>query len=340
MKSKLTGKDKLVLWGLAEYPGLKDNKLSKKLGIKRRTFGAVKTKLKNKGVFSTLIFPDFNALGCEILTICYGKFKPLTTFEDRKKDAQNILECEEIVCAYSTDSEFFAICVSKNFTEFRKKAFEIARVYEQKNFFENITYVHFPLEISRCWFFEFSGLIRMLFGFDAESERKDENALKRVRLTKKEKKVLYALVKMPDAKNIDIAHRTGIAMHTISKIKKNLLERGVIKIRKIPDLEMLGCEVLAVIHVKYKSGKRAGYGHQASEILRIDSDLDMVSLSLFKNYTAYKDYYDRKLEHLRENDLIDEDPVVMLLPVEKFNAFKYFSFAPLVKKVLEVDAEF
>ena len=85
MKSKLTHKEKLVLWGLAEYPGLKDNELSKKLGIKRRTFGAVKTKLKNNRVFSTSVFPDFNALGCEILTICYGTFNPLTTFEDRKK---------------------------------------------------------------------------------------------------------------------------------------------------------------------------------------------------------------------------------------------------------------
>jgi len=103
---------------------------------------------------------------------------------------------------------------------------------------------------------------------------------------------------------------------------------------------MLDCEVLACIHVKYKSDKRTGYEHQAAEILRIDSDSEMVSLSLFKNYTAYKDYYDRKLEYLRSNDLIDEDPVVMLFPVEKLNAFKYFSFAPLVKKVLEVDAEF
>jgi len=340
MKPKLTDKDKLVLWGLTEYPDLKDNKISKKLGIKRRTFGAVKTKLKNNGVFSTLIFPDFNALGCEILTVCYGTFNPLTTFEDRKKDAQNIIECEEILHAYSTDREFFAMSVSKNFTDFRKKAFEIVRTYKQKNFFENVTHVHFPLEISRYWFFEFSELIKMLFGFDAESERKDENALKRVRLTKKEKKVLYSLVGMPDAKNIDIAHRTGIAMHTVGKIKKNLLEMGVIKIRKIPDLEMLDCEVLACIHVKYKSDKRTGYEHQAAEILRIDSDSEMVSLSLFKNYTAYKDYYDRKLEYLRSNDLIDEDPVVMLFPVEKLNAFKYFSFAPLVKKVLEVDAEF
>ena len=80
MVSKLTEKDKLVLWVSAEYPDLVDKGLSKKLDIKRRTFHAIKTKLKKNGVFSTLIVPDFNAIGFEILSICYGNFNPDISF--------------------------------------------------------------------------------------------------------------------------------------------------------------------------------------------------------------------------------------------------------------------
>ena len=81
MDFKLTDKEKLVLWGLVEHPELNDVELSKKLEVKRRTFSAIKTKLKNNGVFSTLIVPDFNMLGCEILTVSYGNFNPGLTFD-------------------------------------------------------------------------------------------------------------------------------------------------------------------------------------------------------------------------------------------------------------------
>ena len=49
MDFKLTDKEKLVLWGLVEHPELNDVELSKKLEVKRRTFSAIKTKLKNNG---------------------------------------------------------------------------------------------------------------------------------------------------------------------------------------------------------------------------------------------------------------------------------------------------
>ncbi|ODS38002.1 MAG: hypothetical protein A7316_08710 [Candidatus Altiarchaeales archaeon WOR_SM1_86-2] len=295
MKSRLTDKEKLVLWGLAEYPDLKDNELSKKLGIKRRTFGAVKTKLKNNGLFSDLIVPDSSALGCEILTVVYGTLNPLIKFENRLDGAQMITKCEEVVYANSTDREFFIIAISKNFTEFRKKADELLRFYAQNKFLDDLTIVHFPFGIT---------------GY------------------------------IPGAKISDISRITGITAHTVSGVKKKLLEKKIMETHKIPNFNILNCELFALTHVKHKHGRGGDYVSQPMEVLRFDSGADMVSVSLFKNYTAYKDYYDRKLEYLRDNDLIDGEPKVLLFPIQKLRYVKDFSFAPLMKKVLKVDIEF
>ena len=338
MGHKLTDKEKLVLWGLTGYPGLKDVEVSKKLGIERRTFSAVKTKLKNRGVFSTLTVPDFNALGCKLLTVCYGRFNPMVPYDDRKEGVQKIRECEEIIHVYSTDRKFLLLCASKNFTEFRKKAAEILRFYKQNNFLEDVTHVHFPLEISRYRFFGFSELIKDIFGLDIECENKNENPAERIRLTKNEKKVLCALVEMPDAKNDEITVRTKVSTHVVSRIKKKLFENGIIKLRNIPDLKLLGFELIAFMHIKYKIDKGNEHEHQPAEIFGINSDAESATFCLFKNYTDYEEYYNRKLQYLGENDLIDEEPAVLLFPVQKLKPAKEFSFAPLVKKVLEIDS--
>ena len=152
--------------------------------------------------------------------------------------------------------------------------------------------------------------------------------------------MLYALVKMQDAKLLETAHANKIASHTVGRIKKKLLGEGIIRILRIPDLDALGFELLALMHVKYKLDKRDEYGHQAAEIFRISSDADSISFSLFENYTDYKNYYNRKLKYLKENGLVDEEPVVLLFPLQKMKHVKDFSFAPLVRKLLEVDAGF
>ena len=341
MDFKLTDKEKLVLWGLVEHPELNDVELSKKLEVKRRTFSAIKTKLKNNGVFSTLIVPDFNMLGCEILTVSYGNFNPGLTFEDRKKDAEKVMGCEETVYVGTTGREYLVLSISKNFTDFRKKSNAIGIAYVQKNFVEDMHDVHFSFEISSPQFFGFSGLIKMLFNLDVECEKKYESKRESVKLTKNEKKALYALVKMPDAKTEEITSKTGIPDHTLFRIKKKLLDEGIIKIIKIPNFAFLGCcELMALIHTEYKLDKRNGFSHTPEDIFRVSSDFESVSLSLFKNYTDYRNYYDQKLEYLRKNDLIDKEPDVLLFSMQNFTQFKGVSFAPLVKKLLEVDAEF
>jgi len=342
MGYKLTDNEKLVMWGLTECPDAQDAELSKKLGLKRRTLTTIKTRLKNNKLFSTIMLPEWNAIGFEIHSVVYGTFNLVSRYEDRSEPAQKVTECEEIIYVNSTDKEFFIITVSKNLTEFQKKANELLRLYTGKKFLDKVTIVHFPLEISKYYVHGFSGIINRLSGlnFKCKKKRARGGTVKKTRLTEKEKKVLYAQVLMPEAKISEVSNITGITTKTVSVIKKKLYDKKLIEPYKIPNFNVLNCELFALIHVKYKHDKKDDHEPHASEILKFDSGAEAISISLFQTYTDYKTYYDRKLEYLIEKDIIDGKPDVMLFPVQKLKYVKNFSFTPILKKVLEIDAEF
>jgi len=336
ISKRSNSKDKLVLWALAEYPALKDTELSRKIGIKRRTFSVIKTKLKHNGMFSNIIVPDFNALGCEVLTISYGSFNPAVTLKDMKRGLKKITECEDIVHLYSTERDFVIMSASRNLTDFRRNVGEVFSYCRENDFLgDDVTSVNFPLEISNYNYFEFSSFIKKEFDIDAESMEKAGKVNYKKRLTRKEKIVLYTLLKMPDVKNETITAETGITTHTVGRIKKKLLQKGIIKMRKMPDLDVFGSELLSFMHVKYNHNTIEEYD-QGTDFFKVDSGSDSVSLNLFKNYTEFKDYYNSKFESLKRNDLIDENPSVILFPIQKLMHVKDFAFAPQMKKILGV----
>ena len=341
MKSELTDNEKNVMWASAEYPGLKDADASEKIGLKRRTFSSVRSRLEKKGAFSTLVVPSLSALGCEVYTIAYGSFNPFVEPAERIEGFKMLNECDEVIYLNSTDREFFVMSASENYTQYMEKEHDILRYYKEKDFLRDCQIVHFPVKSTNYRFFGFSDVIKNRFELDFNCGAKDlQEPCKRARLTKKEKIMLYAIVKYPDAKNSKIASLTGITEHSVGEIKKRLFEKKIIETHTIPDFNILGCELFALVHAKYRLRKTSDYGCKGADILKFKNKTESISLSLFKTYIEYKRYYDEKSDYLEKNDIIREKPVAVIFPVERFVYAKDFSFGPLVKKVLDIDADF
>jgi len=331
---RFTDKEKLVMWAMCEYPDLKDIEISEKIGMGGRTFSSIKARLAGNNLFSSLMFPDFGAIGCEFLTVSYGEFNSQASLKVMKKALKRINECNAVIHVYSNGREFVILSASKNITVFNKIMWEVFSDLKEIDFLRSVRHVHFPLEMTNYKFFEYSGIIKSKFAVSPGYEAGRMKKVSKKRLTKREKELLYAILKMPGAKNRDISSASGIKEDSVGRIKRNLIKSGILNIRKIPDTDIFNFEILAFMHVKYNRGQHLEEiekRDEEPEILNIKSEADYVSVSLFKNYTQYSDYYFRNLEYLLKEDLIDKNPEVLLFPIIHLKSVKDFGFKDILK---------
>src|SRR5512137_2796678 len=120
MQLKLTSKERLVLYGLARYPGLSDIDLASKIGVDRSTIFKSKRKFREWQLIKLLNVPSGESVGAEILTSVFVKYKPTAPFEARKgtKAFEELRKYTNYVSDTSTDTDFVAIFYSKSVTDF------------------------------------------------------------------------------------------------------------------------------------------------------------------------------------------------------------------------------
>ena len=114
-RTSLTGREKLVLWGLCRYPLLNDEELAKKLDLKRSTLTAIKNRLKGKGWFSLNYIPNFRKLGCQFFSIFDVGFKG-----GKSKGVEVIKNELGVVLSNYQDDKFFGVFVSNKYVDFKR----------------------------------------------------------------------------------------------------------------------------------------------------------------------------------------------------------------------------
>ncbi len=70
-------------------------------------------------------------------------------------------------------------------------------------------------------------------------------------LTKNEQTVLWGLTKYPEVNDSDLSCKLGVKLSTLTSIKRRLFEEGYYRYITIPQVNKLGCELLAVIYSQF-----------------------------------------------------------------------------------------
>ena len=339
-KISLTDNEKLIFYGLVKYPLLTDQQLSQKLGIKRSTVTAAKNKLKKQGFYSAYAIPNFGAIGCELMCILSGK-APIETFEARKKSGiiKKIADSPEVIFNIGTDKEFLSIIISKNFVETKELLDHISLVYEQNNNEMPIP-AYFPFAMSSILnFFDYSLLLKSLFGLNIKEEDGQIKQVKR-ELTNNEKIILYALARYPDLADTEIAAKTKISRQTVSQIKNSLINDNFLKIANIPDVRKLDCELIAYSHGKIFNIKKLDIQQKISYLVfGVYTKREGSAIFIFEDYAKHKMQYDKLISLLKKEQLIIGEPTMHLFPISHIK-FQKIDFAPLVKKIFGLKAAF
>ncbi len=352
MQLKLTSKERLVLYGLARYPGLSDIDLASNIGVDRSTIFKSKRKFRDWKLIKLLNVPSGEAVGAEILTSVFVKYNPTAPFEVRKGSAsyQNWVNYPNCVSHIATDTDSVSTFYSASLTDFRVNFDPIIDEYYRSEFVEDIHYFHYPFQVS-SYSADAALAVDGLFDL-ARSDLPDEVIPPKAaltedsRLTEKDKLTLYSFVKYPMLSDLELSRRTGISRPTISGKRTKFFQSGLLTREAYVDWQKICCELMSFYHVRIR------HGHDRQDLAQVYQAFRRIGAPLFSylqpgeifgaflstGYPDLKNRMDKELRTLSSQGLIKERPMLVIMPLAEIKSSK-IDYAPMVAKMLDVSKE-
>ncbi|MHB8117862.1 MAG: Lrp/AsnC family transcriptional regulator [Methanothrix sp.] len=352
MQLKLTSKERLVLYGLARYPGLSDIDLASNIGVDRSTIFKSKRKFRDWKLIKLLNVPSGEAVGAEILTSVFVKYNPTAPFEVRKGSPsyQNWVNYPNCVSHIATDTDSVSTFYSRSLTDFRVNFDPIIDEYYRNDFVEDIHYFHYPFQVS-SYSADAALAVDGLFDLtrsDLPGEIIPPKAAltEDSRLTEKDKLTLYAFVKYPMLSDLELSRRTGISRPTISGKRTKFFQSGLLTREAYVDWQKICCELMSFYHVRIR------HGHDREDLSQVYQAFRRIGAPLFSylqpgeifgaflstGYPELKSRMDKELRALSVQGLIKERPMLVIMPLAEIKSSK-IDYAPMVAKMLDVSKE-
>jgi DNA-binding Lrp family transcriptional regulator len=349
--NSLSEKEKIVLHGLVKYPDKNDMEISRLLKIPYSTFFTIKQRLAKQEYFKKVMVPAFHNLGLELMEFVYLDFNPSLRVEDRVRLTKKKVEIfDEIFYSTGELTRGFSFAFAKNYStisqinEIRTQLFFDMGLMGDKLPIRMI----FPFDLMTVYrFFDFEPLLRQEFGItskkptDMEKDRNFFKKRKKVNLTKTEKNIIYHIVKSPNINIKDLGEKLGISRLTVSKVNTKLLKEGLIKPIVIPNLKLLGFEIIGIYMVMIDPNIPVGKDilesskiTSPSVVFNAKKSFDAIIISVYKNYDDYILGTIQRTNALREYTYLGKRPISILHSITNNIIIKDMEFAPLLKKCL------
>jgi DNA-binding Lrp family transcriptional regulator len=352
MPLKLTSKEKLVLYGLARYPGLSDIDLASKIGVDRSTIFKSKRKFREWEMVQLLNVPSGVGVGAEMMTAIFASYSPKAPVEVRREKAgfQEWVDHPHSVFHSATDTDSVSIVYSKSFTDFKMVFDPVMDDYRDAGFVEDISCCHYPFSLTRIsW--DSALAVENTFNLGRtdlleEPPKEEEIPEDSVKLTDKDRLALHAFVKYPALSDLELSRRTGISRPTISGKRNKFFQSGLLTRQANVNWKKIGCELMIFYHINvrpkatsddmmkvYSSFRRIG-----AAVYSYIQPGEIFGSFLSQCYVEMKERMDLELRTLAEAGLIEERPLYVIMPLRELKVRKV-DFAPMVKSMLEVEAD-
>jgi DNA-binding Lrp family transcriptional regulator len=352
MQLKLTSKERLVLYGLARYPGYSDIDLASKIGVDRSTIFKSKRKFRDWQLIKLLNVPSGESVGAEILTAVFIRYKPTAPFEARRntKAFADWMSYPNCVSHVSTDTDSVSAFYSRSLTDFKVNFDPFIDEYFQNNFIEDIWYFHFPFQVS-SYSSDAALAVDTIFQLGRPDQAKEifQPNLplnEESKLTEKDKLTLHAFVKYPMLSDLELSRRTGISRPTISGKRTKFFQSGLITREAYVDWQKICCELMSFYHVKTR------HGHDTQDLSRVHAAFRKVGAPLFSylqpgeifgaflssGYPELKNRMDIVVRDLAAQGLIAERPMLVIMPLREIKVNKV-DYSPMVGQMLGVGKE-
>jgi hypothetical protein len=212
----------------------------------------------------------------------------------------------------------------------------------------------FPFDISTFYkYFDYSGLVhpdtplddtvtdrfswtpRHIQGFFDNTDP--------VKLSHTERTVFSALVSYPELSDRKIAHILPYSRHTVSGLRRQFEEKGLIINAYVPDLAKLGLRIIEHIHARAVPGKpfdqeivKKVFCSDPHTFLLVSRPYELIVLSTFESYEDASVHTAEQVRELKEQGYLFLIPTHHSYTVENMIIIKDIDMAPIIRKVLGI----
>ena len=352
----LSPNERVVFHSLVKYPNLNDRELSERVQVKLSTVTAIKNRLKARGLFYTVRFPQLQHLGCEMLTANWAALNSSTPPEKRLEVGRSLLtDFPEIFYLASDERLGFALSLNKNYSAAKSNTERFFRLYSENEVLlsEGYEAAHFPFAQSRVYnTFECAHLLASDFQIPEKDDKRvarDAAAgpafetVRNVELSRIERRVYRGLIANPDFHDSSVAKQIDVTRQTVTKVRKRFEALGLIRLLRIPNLAGMGYEVMAVLRQHYRPSQPLETRREKEEpffarspiIFRVAGDLEAVEVFAFHNFAEYQKGLVSISKFNRENRFVAREPDVMSFSMHQMYTIKNHVYAGTVDRLLE-----
>ena len=355
-KSNLSENETRTLLGLVKFPTLNDRQLSERIGIKMSTVTAIKNRLKDMGYFITVRVPNLQYLGAEVMSVTYAHTDPSVPERTQVEVGRRLVEeFDELFYIGAGPRYRFSVSMHRSYSSACGMADRVLDLYSRNGLLipgEHRT-MHLPFDRTKVYnFFDHSSLLERSFGIQLPTRDKDRKAhdgefgaVRAVKLSRIERKVLRGLVQNPDLLDSNISKRIDVTRQSVTKMRKRFEDLDLFHALRVPNLEMLGFDVLALVHTRYSPAStvtsRAGPLKEIYDrmpvIFKAETDVEGVELVATRDFQEFDDYLNLKVSHLRSEGAIDRDPVAFPFTFANYQAVKNHVYSPGLARITEQD---
>ena len=172
-------------------------------------------------------------------------------------------------------------------------------------------------------------------------------SVNKLNLTENEQKVLFGLVTYPELNDSSLSKIINVKLSTLTSIKRRLIEQDTFTQIRIPLLNKLGCELLAVIHSEFNPiiplKERI---ERAKESIEIYDEIFYstgvqekgFSISLSRNYTNIGKINDIRTETFGLLGLLENEyPSEIIFPFQTSNIIRFFNYGRTLGNFFEIE---
>ena len=283
---ELLTSEKLVLYALVRFPLHNDRELSDIIPMSMSTLTAIRNRLQRRGYINTIRFPRMDLINAGIIFAWRGELHPLLQDDIRALTMKELNDkLPGAFYSISDTDSLFTLGFAKDFTSLKEEMGELHEsLSAQKILRSNSKLLMFPSPLSTMhshfdtsdFLFQNLDIEHLLIQFGVTDRNKVSKILADLAptygdidgsrqdvtppnggnvLRKKEKKVLYGLVKYPGYTDERIARTFDVTRQLVSRLRKDFENKNIMYSLRIPDLKKIGAGILAVLSIRYDPGK-------------------------------------------------------------------------------------